>query len=61
MVVQVHRDIKPSNMLLYSKDTVKLADFGVAHICADFSDDTLCDSIGTPAFMPPEVSGAPIR
>jgi len=54
----IHRDIKPSNILLYSKDTVKLADFGVAHICTDLDDDTLSDSVGTPSFMAPEMVSA---
>jgi len=37
----------------YSKDCIKLADFGVAHISKG-SDDTLCKTAGTPAFMAPE-------
>ena len=37
----------------YSKDYIKLADFGVAHIFTGH-DDTLSRTAGTPAFMAPE-------
>jgi serine/threonine-protein kinase len=52
-----HRDIKPSNLLL-PKDgtTVKVADFGIAHIAgADAGDRTRIGAvIGTPHYMSPE-------
>ena len=57
----VHRDIKPENILLCTKDDIKLADFGVSHICFD-QDDTLTKTAGTPAFQAPEavnVQGLP--
>ncbi|XP_027122614.1 mitogen-activated protein kinase kinase 5-like [Coffea arabica] len=49
----VHRDIKPSNLLINSKRTVKIADFGVSRILAQTMDP--CNSsVGTIAYMSPE-------
>ena len=50
----VHRDIKPSNILLTKTRDVKLSDFGVSKLLAEDEEDTLDDSQGTPAFLPPE-------
>jgi len=49
----IHRDIKPQNLLL-SKDreTVKIADFGVARITS--TDDSPITRVGTNIFAPPE-------
>ncbi len=51
----VHRDVKPEN-LLYDKDgTVKIADFGIAHLVADAHDMTVTGQIlGSPFYMSPE-------
>ncbi|MEW6209994.1 MAG: serine/threonine protein kinase [Acidobacteriota bacterium] len=49
----IHRDIKPNNLLL-SEDrrTVKIADFGVAKITTDDSDEIT--RVGTNVYAPPE-------
>ena len=52
-----HRDIKPSNLLLLKdSDTVKVADFGIAHMAGqDAGDRTRIGAvIGTPHYMSPE-------
>ena len=52
----VHRDIKPENVLVVADGSVRLIDFGLAHV----SEPRPCDgtepvnAVGTPAFMPPE-------
>ncbi len=56
----VHRDLKPSNVLLATengRETVKLADFGLARVyqSSQWSGLTMSGDIGgTPAFMAPE-------
>jgi eukaryotic-like serine/threonine-protein kinase len=56
----IHRDIKPENLFLTTDNTVRLLDFGIAHI--DRPQDpgkTLAGvAMGTPAFMPPEQASA---
>lgn len=56
----VHRDIKPENLFLTSSGTVKLLDFGIAHINIpkDPSATLAGVAMGTPAFMPPEQASA---
>lgn len=47
----LHRDIKPSNLLLTSRDTLKIIDFGVAGLLG-LADDEI---VGTPVYMAPEL------
>ena len=50
----IHRDIKPDNLLIDATDTLKIADFGVAHIMDDDTDEIIGET-GTKAFLPPEI------
>ncbi len=51
----LHRDVKPANMLLGSDGAVKLADFGIARVEADPSEDEpAVTTQGTIYFMSPE-------
>jgi serine/threonine-protein kinase len=56
----VHRDIKPANIFLLPDGTVKVADFGIAHIEA--SNLTQAGTVmGTPSYMSPEqIQGLPV-
>lgn len=51
-----HRDIKPSNMIrLAGSGTIKLADFGIAHVPSAGADRTQAGTVmGTPHYMSPE-------
>jgi serine/threonine-protein kinase len=53
----VHRDIKPENVFLCNSGTLKVLDFGIAHVKEAQTKARLTVTgvpMGTPAFMPPE-------
>ena len=56
----IHRDIKPANVFLLDDGSVKVADFGIAHIEA--SNLTQVGTVmGTPSYMSPEqIMGMPV-
>jgi hypothetical protein len=60
----IHRDIKPGNVLLADDGTVKVADFGVAHVQREIERTRLTFTgiaIGTPDYMAPEQrTGRPV-
>jgi len=56
----IHRDIKPANIILLPDGSVKVADFGIAHIeSSEFTQ--LGTVLGTPSYMSPEqILGLPV-
>lgn len=51
----VHRDIKPDNLLLTEDDVLKIVDFGVSEMFEKGSDMMTLKSVGSSAFLPPEL------
>lgn len=51
----VHGDLKPENVLLTPEGTVKLVDFGLAHILTERRPDSIGTIAGSPSYMAPEV------
>ncbi len=53
----VHRDIKPANLMLSTRGTIKIADFGIALAQHDFSKKLTAtgEFVGTPGYLSPEV------
>lgn len=53
----VHRDIKPANLMLSTRGTIKIADFGIALAQQDFSKKLTAtgEFVGTPGYLSPEV------
>jgi serine/threonine protein kinase len=50
----IHRDLKPSNLMLTKDHTVKLTDFGVAHVFATTRLTRTGGVVGTAEYMSPE-------
>ncbi len=51
----VHRDIKPSNIIVMEDNSVRITDFGIAHIETGGDDYTQHGTVlGTPQYMSPE-------
>ena len=51
----IHRDIKPENLLVTADGTAKISDFGVSIILEGLDDERLKRTVGSPAFLAPEL------
>ena len=53
----IHRDIKPGNLMVSSRGTIKIADFGIALSSQDLSKKLTStgEFVGTPGYLSPEV------
>jgi len=49
----VHRDLKSANVMMSIKGEIKLIDFG---LCADFSEGPRLQMLGSPYWIPPEMT-----
>jgi eukaryotic-like serine/threonine-protein kinase len=59
----IHRDIKPGNLMITSRGSVKIADFGIALSAQDLSKKLTStgEFVGTPGYLSPEVClGKPV-
>ncbi|MEO8458969.1 MAG: protein kinase [Dokdonella sp.] len=59
----IHRDIKPGNLMINTRGSVKIADFGIALFNQDLSKKltTTGEFVGTPGYLSPEVClGKPV-
>ncbi len=59
----IHRDIKPGNLMISSRGSIKIADFGIALTTQDFSKKLTStgEFVGTPGYLSPEVcQGKPV-
>ena len=59
----IHRDIKPGNLMISSRGSIKIADFGIALSNQDISSKLTStgEFVGTPGYLSPEVClGKPV-
>src|SRR5579862_1719464 len=55
----IHRDVKPANILFTSEGSVRITDFGIAHVVGSTPVTSTGTVMGTPGYIAPErVAGA---